>query len=151
MPFPHVGNGLTQVACRYSFYRRFAFAIGNAGELIQAGFAGAAAARSKSSLRRAGCSPGMCSGHVRQHRLIYPEESKSKRAALRAQSDLTVAGEESDECDDRKTHMQLDTKFLRLRTAVTLGSRFGDWQVCWVGGWNKHRIGFMVMLVRVSP
>jgi hypothetical protein len=45
--------------------------------------------------------------------------------------------------------MQLETKFLRLWTAVTLGSRFGDWQVCWVGGSNKHRIGFLVMVVRV--
>jgi len=25
--------------------------------------------------------------------------------------------------------MQLETKFLRLQTAVTLGSRFGDWQL----------------------
>ena len=47
--------------------------------------------------------------------------------------------------------MQLQTKFLRLRTPVTLGSRFGDWQVYWLGGWNKHRFGFMVMVVRVSP
>jgi hypothetical protein len=23
---------------------------------------------------------------------------------------------------------------------MSLGSRFGDWQVCSVGGWNKHRI-----------
>src|SRR5580704_3915382 len=44
--------------------------------------------------------------------------------------------------------MELETKFLRLHTAVTLGSRFGDWQVCWLGGWNKHRFGFMVMVVR---
>jgi hypothetical protein len=29
--------------------------------------------------------------------------------------------------------MQLETKFLRLRTPVTIGSRFGDWEVCWVG------------------
>jgi hypothetical protein len=47
--------------------------------------------------------------------------------------------------------MELETKFLRLPTAVTLGSRFGDWQVCWLGGWNKYRIGFMVMVVRVCP
>ena len=45
--------------------------------------------------------------------------------------------------------MPVETKFLRLRTAVTLGSRFGDWEVCWLGGWNKHRLGFMVMVVRV--
>lgn len=45
--------------------------------------------------------------------------------------------------------MQLETKFLRLRTEVTLGSWFGDWQVCWLGGWTKHRLNYLVMLVRV--
>jgi hypothetical protein len=29
MPFPHVGDGLMQVTCRHSFYRRFAFASRN--------------------------------------------------------------------------------------------------------------------------
>src|ERR1700722_6042975 len=47
--------------------------------------------------------------------------------------------------------MKLQTKFLRLRAPVSLGSRLGDWQVYWLGGWNKHRFGFMVMVVRVSP
>lgn len=46
--------------------------------------------------------------------------------------------------------MQLETKFLRLRIPVTPGSRFGDWQVSWVGGWTKHRLYFLVMLVRVT-
>jgi hypothetical protein len=32
----------------------------------------------------------------------------------------------------------LETKFLRLRTPVELGSRLDDWQVCWLGGWGKH-------------
>jgi len=27
--------------------------------------------------------------------------------------------------------VMLETKYLRLATAVTLGSRFGDWCVCW--------------------
>ena len=35
--------------------------------------------------------------------------------------------------------MRLETKFLRLKTPVTIGSRFGDWEVCWLGGWIKHR------------
>jgi len=36
--------------------------------------------------------------------------------------------------------MQPETKFLRLRTRVVgLGSRFGDWHVCWLGGFGKHR------------
>jgi len=44
----------------------------------------------------------------------------------------------------------LETKFLRLRTPVELGSRFDDWQVCWLGGWGKHRLFYLVMVVRVK-
>jgi hypothetical protein len=46
--------------------------------------------------------------------------------------------------------MEMETKFLRLRTPVELGSRFGDWSVCWLGGWSKHRLYYLVMLVRVT-
>jgi hypothetical protein len=46
--------------------------------------------------------------------------------------------------------MQLETRFLRLRTPVTIGSRFGDWEVCWLGGWTRHKLRFVVMLVRVG-
>jgi len=42
-------------------------------------------------------------------------------------------------------NMQMETKYLRLRTPVRLGSRFGDWQVCWLGGWAKHRLYYLVM------
>jgi hypothetical protein len=45
------------------------------------------------------------------------------------------------------TRMSLETKFLRLKTPVTLGSRFGDWQVCWLGGWTRHRLSYLVMVV----
>ena len=45
----------------------------------------------------------------------------------------------------------LETKFLRLHTPVTLGSWFGDWQVCWLGGWSKHRLYYVVMVCRVQP
>ena len=46
--------------------------------------------------------------------------------------------------------MRLETKFAQLPVAVTLGSRFGDWQVCWVGGWSKHRTNYLVMLVKLK-
>src|ERR1700722_8044020 len=46
-------------------------------------------------------------------------------------------------------NMQMETKFLRLRTPVEYGSRFGDWQVCWLGGWVRFRLYFLVMLVKV--
>jgi hypothetical protein len=42
-------------------------------------------------------------------------------------------------------------EYLRLGAAVTLGSRFGDWRVCWLGGWSRHRLFYLVMLVRVEP
>jgi hypothetical protein len=46
--------------------------------------------------------------------------------------------------------MQLETKFLRLRTPVTIGSRFGDWEVTWLGGWTRHRLSYLVMVVRAA-
>ena|ERR1700693_4154060 len=45
--------------------------------------------------------------------------------------------------------MPLETKFLRLRTPVTIGSRFGDWEVSWLGGWTRNRLCYLVMVVRV--
>ena len=46
--------------------------------------------------------------------------------------------------------MQIESKYLCLRGPVTLGSRFDDWRVCWLGGWAKHRMFYLVMLVRVK-
>jgi hypothetical protein len=46
--------------------------------------------------------------------------------------------------------MQLETKFLRLRTPVTLGSRFGDWHVTWLGGWSRYRLYYLVMVVKLQ-
>lgn len=46
--------------------------------------------------------------------------------------------------------MEMETKYLRLRAPVALGSEFGDWQVCWLGGWARHRLYYLVMLVRVA-
>ena len=47
--------------------------------------------------------------------------------------------------------MQLETKFLRLRTPVTLGSHFGDWHVCWLGGWSRYELYYLVMAVKLEP
>ena len=46
--------------------------------------------------------------------------------------------------------MRLETKFIRLKTPVTIGSRFGDWRVCWLGGWTRDRLFYLVMPVRVT-
>ena len=41
--------------------------------------------------------------------------------------------------------MTLETKFLRLPHPVPLGHVMDDgWRVCWIGGWAKQRICFVV-------
>ena len=45
--------------------------------------------------------------------------------------------------------MQIETKFLRLKTPVTIGSYFGDWRVTWLGGWTRHMLSYIVMVARV--
>jgi hypothetical protein len=47
--------------------------------------------------------------------------------------------------------MRLETKFLRLSTPVTIGSYFGNWRVCWMSGWSRDRLSYLVMLVRITP
>jgi hypothetical protein len=47
--------------------------------------------------------------------------------------------------------MQIETKYLRLPMPVTVGSRFDDWRVCWLGGWSKYRLYYLVMLSREQP
>lgn len=49
----------------------------------------------------------------------------------------------------RGPHMQTETKFLRLKTPVTIGSYFGDWRVAWLGGWSRHKLTCIVMVARV--
>src|SRR5678809_1124296 len=46
----------------------------------------------------------------------------------------------SNKCVDRTLVNRHATgnEYLRLGAAVTLGSRFGDWRVCWLGGWSRH-------------
>jgi hypothetical protein len=66
-----------------------------------------------------------------------------------SQRDARVA--ESSQSHVCVMRMRLETKFLRLKIPVTVGSRFGAWQVSWVGGWTKHRLSFLVIMVRVVP
>jgi hypothetical protein len=52
--------------------------------------------------------------------------------------------------EGRHGSVRLETKYLRLRTAVSLGSRFGEWQVCWLGGWSRDRLSYLVMVVKIT-
>jgi hypothetical protein len=51
----------------------------------------------------------------------------------------------------RRDPVKLETKYVHLRQPVRLGHRMDGWRVCWLGGWDKQRVFFVVMLVRVKP
>ena len=46
--------------------------------------------------------------------------------------------------------MHIETKYLRLFRAVELGDDIDGWRVCWLGGWDKCRVLFVVMVKRVT-
>jgi hypothetical protein len=45
--------------------------------------------------------------------------------------------------------LQVQTRFLRLYEPAVLGDHIDGWQVCWVGGWDKGKVVFVVMVERV--
>jgi hypothetical protein len=42
----------------------------------------------------------------------------------------------------------IETRFLHLRQPATLGDLIDGWRVCWLGGWDKGRVLYMVMVER---
>ena len=46
--------------------------------------------------------------------------------------------------------MEIETKFLHLRAAVEWGHNIDGWRVCWLGGWDKGRVFYVVMAMRVK-
>jgi hypothetical protein len=44
--------------------------------------------------------------------------------------------------------MRVETKFLRLFSPLAVGDHIDGWRVCWVGGWDKCRVLFVVMVER---
>jgi|HubBroStandDraft_2_1064218.scaffolds.fasta_scaffold265513_2 hypothetical protein len=47
--------------------------------------------------------------------------------------------------------MTLETKYVHLRRAVAVGERIDGWRVSWVGGWDRCKVFFVGMLVRINP
>jgi len=50
---------------------------------------------------------------------------------------------------NRLEKLQVQTRFLRLCRPAAVGDRIDGWRVCWVGGWDKNRVLFVVMVERV--
>jgi hypothetical protein len=53
------------------------------------------------------------------------------------------------ETPGRREELQVQTRFLRLRKAPALGDCIDGWRVCWLGGWDKGEVFFVVMVERV--
>ena len=47
--------------------------------------------------------------------------------------------------------IEIETMFLRLVRPATLGERIDGWRVCWLGGWDRGRVFFIVMVERKPP
>jgi hypothetical protein len=46
--------------------------------------------------------------------------------------------------------MTVATELLRLRQPAKLGDRIDGWRVGWVGGWDRGRVFFIVMVKKTS-
>ena len=45
--------------------------------------------------------------------------------------------------------MSIETKYLHLHETRELGDEIGGWRICWLGGWDRMRVFYVVMVVRV--
>ncbi len=52
-------------------------------------------------------------------------------------------------CDRSGQHDAIGNQIHAPSDAGNVGSRFGEWHVTW-GYWTKHRLSFLVMVVRVK-
>jgi hypothetical protein len=50
---------------------------------------------------------------------------------------------------NRLEELQVQTRFLHLSEPAGVGHRIDGWRVCWVGGWDKGKVLFVVMVERV--
>jgi hypothetical protein len=46
--------------------------------------------------------------------------------------------------------MEVETKFLRLREPIEWGHNIDGWRVCWLGGWDKDRVFYVVASLQRS-
>jgi hypothetical protein len=46
--------------------------------------------------------------------------------------------------------LRMETRYLRLSAPVAFGDRIDGWRVCWLGGWDRGKVCFVVMVERVT-
>ena len=82
---------------------------------------------------------------VRVRRRRYAGDMSCAATTLVAEADpLRIA-----RLEFYKWKAKWETKFLRLRQPARVGDRIEGWRVCWLGGWDKGRLFYVVMVERV--
>jgi hypothetical protein len=72
-----------------------------------------------------------------------------QRNAIDISCAATTLAAETDPAAERQPRvLQMETKFLRLRQPARLGDRIDGWRVCWLGGWDRGRLFYVVMVER---
>ena len=72
-----------------------------------------------------------------------------QRYAIDMSCAATALAAETDPAAERQPRvLQVETKFLRLRRPATLGDHIDGWRVCWLGGWDRGKVFFIVMVSR---
>ena len=96
--------------------------------------------------RKAANSPSVTEGHSR-----ITIQVGAQRYTLNIPCQSVAAPPEpvSVSTPKRLETLQVQTRFLRLCQPVGLGDRIDGWRVCWVGGWDKGKVLFVVMGERV--
>jgi hypothetical protein len=49
---------------------------------------------------------------------------------------------------EQVVQLPVQTRFLRLSKPAVLGDCIDGWRVCWIGGWDKGKVLFVVMVER---
>jgi len=49
----------------------------------------------------------------------------------------------------REREMRTEMMYLHLWHPVELGARIGPWCVTWLGGWDKQRVFYVVMVIKL--
>jgi hypothetical protein len=64
-----------------------------------------------------------------------------------AEGGVDCSPQPSHGCVWTQVAMHVQIKFLRLRKPVSLGDRIDNWRASWLGGWDKCRVFFFVVMV----
>ena len=87
---------------------------------------------------------------VAEHRSQIVVHVGAQRFALNIACTASALPSESEVPARRQPEeLKVETRFLSLRKPAALGDRIDGWRVCWLGGWDKSKVLYEVMVERV--